>query len=102
MQKLSAGNQNEKPRTVSARPARGLLQVGSARQDRAFSEALAALQLLTMSDVCGLLRISKPTLWRLRRAGNFPEPTIVTERILGWRRSEVDAWIAARAQSRKY
>lgn len=65
-------------------------------------EVIDALQLLTVTDVCKLLRISKPTLWRLRRSGDFPDPTTVTERIFGWRRWEIDAWLASRSSSRRY
>ena len=72
MQKSSARNQIDAPRIGATTPVSDLLQAGSAQRGLAFSEALAALQLLTVSDVCGLLRISKPTLWRLRRAGTSP------------------------------
>jgi predicted DNA-binding transcriptional regulator AlpA len=69
-----------------------------ARELRAKSEAvLDALQFLRVNDVCRLLRISKPTLWRLRRANAFPEPTELTDRVIAWRRSEVEAWLRARA-----
>ena len=69
---------------------------------RPHSEVINALQLLTVTDVCQLLRMSEPTLWRLRRAGNFPEPMTVTERIFGWRESEIEAWLRARVQSKSY
>ena len=72
MQKSSARNQIDATRIGATTPVSDLLQAGSAQRGLAFSEALAALQLLTVSDVCGLLRISKPTLWRLRRAGTSP------------------------------
>jgi predicted DNA-binding transcriptional regulator AlpA len=68
----------------------------------ALDDAMDALQLLTVTDVCKLLRLSKPTLWRLRRSGNFPDPTTVTERIFGWRRFEIDAWLASRPSQRRY
>jgi predicted DNA-binding transcriptional regulator AlpA len=55
-----------------------------------------ALQFLRPSDVCRLLRISKPTLWRLRRVTGFPEPTELTDRVIAWRRSEIEAWLATR------
>jgi predicted DNA-binding transcriptional regulator AlpA len=80
----------------------GVLEKGTTQRRRTFDEALDALQLLTVTDVCKLLRISKPTLWRLRRSGNFPDPTTVTERIFGWRRAEIDAWLASRPNSRRY
>jgi prophage regulatory protein len=69
-----------------------------ARELRAKGETvLDALQFLRVNDVCRLLRISKPTLWRLRRANAFPEPTELTDRVIAWRRSEVEAWLRARA-----
>jgi predicted DNA-binding transcriptional regulator AlpA len=79
-----------------------VLEEGTTRRRKTFNEALDALQLLTVTDVCKLLRISKPTLWRLRRSGDFPDPTTVTERIFGWRRSQIDAWFASRRNSRRY
>jgi predicted DNA-binding transcriptional regulator AlpA len=79
-----------------------VLEERTTRRRKTFNEALDALQLLTVTDVCKLLRVSKPTLWRLRRSGDFPDPTTVTERIFGWRRSEIDAWLACRPNSRRY
>jgi predicted DNA-binding transcriptional regulator AlpA len=58
--------------------------------------AIHALQFLRINDVCQLLRISKPTLWRLRRTPGFPEPIEVTDRLIAWRRTEVEAWLATR------
>lgn len=79
-----------------------VLERGTPKPSRTFDEAIDALQLLTVTDVCKLLRISKPTLWRLRRSGGFPDPTTVTERIFGWRRWEIEEWLASRPSSRPY
>lgn len=79
-----------------------VLERGLPKPRRTFDEVIDALQLLTVTDVCKLLRISKPTLWRLRRSGDFPDPTTVTERIFGWRRGEIDEWLASRQSSRRY
>lgn len=45
--------------------------------------------------------ISKPTIWRLHRAGKFPKPVVLedTRRSL-FIESEVDAWIASRIAAR--
>jgi predicted DNA-binding transcriptional regulator AlpA len=86
-------------------PASGITWVAekeAPQRRRTFDEVIDALQLLTVTDVCKLLRISKPTLWRLRRSGDFPDPTTVTERIFGWRRWEIDEWLASRPSSRRY
>lgn len=54
------------------------------------------LQFLRVAEVCALLRISRPTLWRLRRANEFPAPTCLSRRSIGWRRTDVDAWTRKR------
>lgn len=55
-----------------------------------------ALQLLRIEDVCRMLRISKPTFWRLRRRADFPEPTAVTERVMAWNGSDIQRWLQQR------
>ena len=59
-----------------------------------------SLQLLRVADVCLMLRISKPTLWRLRRAQDFPEPMDLTNRVVAWRKTDVEAWLRDRPSSR--
>lgn len=100
-------------RGTSADPAPGPLLPDASRAT-AFLEARAhvttarpttgsivdSMQFLRVNDVCRLLRISKPTLWRLRRAHDFPEPTDLTDRVVGWRRSDVDSWLSSRARVR--
>jgi len=65
------------------------------RQDRIFTPP-QAMQLLRIDDVCQLLRISKPTFWRLRRRTDFPESTAVTERVMAWSGRDIQAWIERR------
>ena len=62
--------------------------------------ALDSLQYLRINDVCRLLRISKPTLWRIRRTQDFPKASAVTDRVIAWRRSEVEEWLRARSTGR--
>ena len=38
---------------------------------------------------------SKSTTWRKVRAGLFPAPTKISERITAWRVGDVRAWLAA-------
>jgi prophage regulatory protein len=56
------------------------------------------LQYLRIGDVCRLLRISKPTLWRLRQSSDFPPPTQLSDRAIGWSRDEIQTWVEARRQ----
>lgn len=72
------------------------------RRDRPVSWTtgnLGDLQFLRAADVCALLRISRPTLWRMRRDRQFPLPTSLSPRSIGWRRVDVESWLETRAQS---
>lgn len=60
---------------------------------------LLAMQLLRIDDICQLLRISKPTFWRLRRRADFPQPTAVTDRVIGWYPSEIRTWLDQRRRT---
>lgn len=44
-------------------------------------------------------QLSKATLYRLIRAGAFPRPIKLGERAVGWRREEIDQWIASRKRA---
>lgn len=58
-----------------------------------------SLQFLRIRDVCQMLRISKPTLWRLRRSPDFPMPTRLSDRAIGWSRDDIQTWVTARRHS---
>jgi prophage regulatory protein len=45
--------------------------------------------------------LSLATLWRLRRRGDLPEPIRLSPGCVGWRTSEIDAWLTARAERRR-
>lgn len=56
--------------------------------------------LLTTADVCALLRVSRQTLWELRKRAGFPM-AIVLNNSVGtgsprWRREEVEAFLESR------
>lgn len=54
------------------------------------------LQLLRIADICRLLRISKPTFWRMRKDPSFPSPTHMSRRLVGWNALEIECWLASR------
>jgi prophage regulatory protein len=40
--------------------------------------------------------LSLATLWRMRRRGELPEPIRLSPGRVGWRRSDIDRWLASR------
>lgn len=52
--------------------------------------------LLTCADVCKAVKVSRQTLYKWRKTAYFPQPVDVGSRVLRWRASDVQAWIASR------
>jgi predicted DNA-binding transcriptional regulator AlpA len=99
----TVGEAASRPFLPSAEAAKKFLEARAhaTEHEKRGTIGLDSLQYLRASDVCRLLRISKPTLWRLRRSRGFPEPTEVTDRLIAWRRSEVEEWLGRVASARK-
>ena len=58
------------------------------------------LIILRNADVCLKLGISPTTLWRWSGNGGFPSPIQLGPNSVGWIESEVESWLAEKAQSR--
>ena len=52
-----------------------------------------------LPDVVEMLGVSATTIWRMRRRGDFPEPVRVSPGCVGWLESDLEAWVAARAEA---
>lgn len=58
-------------------------------------------ELLEYRDLRALgIRYSRPHLWRLWKAGRFPQPVKLSAARNVWPRDEITAWIAARLAAR--
>lgn len=56
-----------------------------------------AARVLRPRVVCERTGLSRTTIWRLVRRGEFPTPRRLSANAIGWIESEIDAWIATRA-----
>lgn len=54
--------------------------------------------ILNTPAVCKILGISRPTLWRWCRDGLFPRSIQLGPRRVGFRASDVQAWLDSRAE----
>lgn len=45
-----------------------------------------------------IVPFSSPTLWRRVKAGEFPAPVKLSERVTAWRVEDVRAWMASRTR----
>lgn len=54
--------------------------------------------LLLKHDVLLLVPFSSATLWRRIKAGSFPCPLQISDRVRAWKLGDVRAWMAKAAQ----
>jgi prophage regulatory protein len=53
--------------------------------------------LLRVREVSARTRLSRTSIYRLVRAGNFPPPVATGVRLIAWRSSDIDDWMVALA-----
>lgn len=58
-----------------------------------------ALMLLTPDEAAALLKVSVRTLWRMRSAGEVPEPVRLRNSVR-WRKTDLARWLATGCPSR--
>ncbi len=57
-------------------------------------------RLLTEKDLAGWLGVSLPTLQRMRSKGGGPQFVRLSTRRVGYRRADIEAWLAERTTDR--
>ena len=94
-----------KPKTHKAPIAASIPAAQSAAQrsvfdalpDSAFIRESQLVQSPKRPDHPAPLPFSAPTLWRKVKAGTFPQPVKLSQRVTCWKVSEVRAWMMAQA-----
>jgi prophage regulatory protein len=54
------------------------------------------MHILRLPEVIGRTGLSRTTLWRLERNGQFPRRIYLSRNSVGWDRDEVSRWLANR------
>ncbi|TRZ66948.1 MAG: AlpA family phage regulatory protein [Comamonadaceae bacterium] len=83
--------------TIPAAKSAIQLSVFDALPDSAFIRESQLVQSPKRPDHPAPLPFSAPTLWRKVKAGTFPKPVKLSERVTCWKVSEVRAWMMAQA-----
>jgi prophage regulatory protein len=58
-----------------------------------------ALRILRRKQVESRVGLSRSSLYALIAAGAFPKQIKLSTRAVGWRESEIDAWVASRSEA---
>lgn len=54
------------------------------------------MQILRMREVCSRTGLSRPTIYRLIKRGEFPRATNLGAKAVGWFEHQVDEWLEER------
>ncbi len=58
------------------------------------------LNIIRLPELCKKIGMSKPSVYRMMKEGNFPKSIQITGvRSVGWIESDIDRWIEARIQA---
>jgi prophage regulatory protein len=61
------------------------------------SKRLPPEELLLPNDLKRFVPLSRTTVWRLERRGEFPRRISISDKRVAWRRSEIEQWLKKRA-----
>ncbi|WP_138379459.1 AlpA family phage regulatory protein [Luteithermobacter gelatinilyticus] len=53
--------------------------------------------LLNIKQVCEITSLSKVTIWRLERAGDFPKRHKISRNRIAWLHTDIQDWIAEKS-----
>jgi prophage regulatory protein len=87
LHKHKEGKESPKPAPVP------LALAFDALSDSAFLRLSQLVQSPKRCNSMGLLPFSAPTLWRKVKAGTFPQPLKISQRVTCWRVGDVRAWL---------
>lgn len=55
-----------------------------------------AERIYRLNDLTSMLGLGRSTIYRMMGEGQFPRPIHLTRKTVGWRSSEITAWLEAR------
>ena len=87
------------PRTSARGWARAILLFNPGGVAVSSDSPTPASVLLTSQTVQHMLGVSRVTLWRMTKSGDFPQSICVGARAVRWVRAEVEEWIGSRPRS---
>lgn len=57
---------------------------------------MSNLEIVRPSELSKLLSVSKPTLWRMEQRGELPKRVRISERAVGWLKSDIKEWLESK------
>lgn len=58
-------------------------------------------KIIRFGELAEQFGVSKTTIWRWRRSGDFPNHILLGPRIIGWKVNDIENWLSAKALPQK-
>jgi prophage regulatory protein len=59
------------------------------------------MDILGKKEVARQVDLSPVTIWRLEKAGEFPQRVKLGNRRVGWKADEIDSWVQSRPRAKE-
>jgi len=57
---------------------------------------MSNVEIIRPKELSKLLSVSKPTLWRMEQRGDLPKRVSISERAVGWLKSDIEEWLESK------
>ena len=57
---------------------------------------MSNLEVIRPKELSKMLSISQPTLWRMEKRGELPKKVQISERTVGWLKSDIQDWLESK------
>lgn len=54
---------------------------------------MKTLNIIRPAELARILSVSRATLWRMEKRGVLPPKITISKRAVGWKQSDIEAWI---------
>ena len=56
------------------------------------------MKIIRPTQLAEMLSVSKVSLWRMQKRGELPPRIKISQRAVGWRESDIEAWLNEKAE----
>lgn len=55
-------------------------------------------QIIRRNELAKQLQVSEVTIWRMEKRGDLPKRVNISERVVGWLKSDIEQWLESKKE----
>lgn len=76
-------------------------KTGDKLKDQKITPTINSLKIIRPTELSELLSLSLVSIWRMEKRGELPPRIKISKRAVGWRESDIEAWLNERQQDKE-